>query len=124
VRTPVIFITGHGDIPMAVEAVKKGAFDFVEKPFDDERLLHQVLSAMDAAADPRGGIPDGARGRISSLSSREREVLERVLDGKSSRQIGEELFISTKTVEFHRARIMDKLGVRSVAQLFRVCLAP
>jgi FixJ family two-component response regulator len=122
VRTPVIFITGHGDIPMAVEAIKKGAFDFVEKPFDDERLLRQVLSAMDAAADPRGGIPDGARERLSGLSSREREVLERVLEGKSSRQVGEELFISTKTVEFHRARIMGKLGVRSMAQLFRVCL--
>jgi FixJ family two-component response regulator len=123
-RMPIVFITGHGDIPMAVEAVKKGAFDFVEKPFDDERLLHQVLSAIDVAADPRRGAAPGARERIARLSAREREVLDCVLDGKPSPQIARELFISVKTVEFHRARIMDKLGVRSVAQLFRVCLAP
>ena len=125
VRAPVVFITGHGNIPMAVEAVKKGAYDFIEKPFDDYRLLCQVLNAIEdstgagaPARTPAAPQPD----RLWSLSEREREVLERVLQGKSSRQVGEELFISSKTVDFHRARIMQKLGVRSTAQLFHLCL--
>jgi two-component system response regulator TtrR len=112
VRVPIVFITGHGDIPMAVEAVKKGAFDFIEKPFDGEQLLSQVQRALE--------LP-GA-GALGALSERERQVLDLVLAGKPSRQIAVELFISVKTVDFHRARIMAKLGVRSVAQLFRVCL--
>jgi FixJ family two-component response regulator len=122
-RVPIIFITGHGDIPMAVAAMKKGAYDFVEKPFDDLQLTCQVLNAIEDSTDPAGGIPPGARERLAQLSGREREVLERVLEGKPSRQVASELFISVKTVEFHRARIMGKLGVRSAAQLFRVCLA-
>jgi FixJ family two-component response regulator len=123
VRIPIVFITGHGDIRMAVAAMRKGAYDFVEKPFDDHQLLGQVMSALQgdndepAAPDAQGSPP------LDRLSKREREVLDRVLEGKSSRQVAEELFVSVKTVEFHRARIMGKLGVRSVAQLFRVCLA-
>ena len=123
VRVPVIFITGHGDIPMAVEAMRKGAFDFIEKPFDDEQLLARVREALEqqqkagSAAKPEmGSVP------ISDLSERQREVLQRVLDGKPSRQIAEELAISVKTVEFHRARIMQKLGVHSTAELFHFCL--
>jgi FixJ family two-component response regulator len=111
VRAPVIFITGHGDIPMAVEAMKKGAYDFIEKPFDDERLLSQVLGAL-----------EDCRPDYDVLSARQRAVLERVLEGKPNRQIAEELEISLKTVEFHRARIMQKLGVRTAAELFRRCL--
>lgn len=120
-RLPVIFVTGHGDIPMAVEAVKKGAHDFIEKPFDESRLLEQVLSAIERPAAPPATATRGER--LAQLSEREREVLERVLAGKSSRQIAEELYISAKTVEFHRARIMGKLGVRSAAELFRLCLS-
>ena len=121
VRVPIIFITGHGDIPMAVEAMRKGAFDFIEKPFDDEQLLARVREAFElqqkAESRPEmGSVP------ISELSERQREVLQRVLDGKPSRQIAEELAISVKTVEFHRARIMQKLGVRTAAELFRRCL--
>ena len=108
VRAPVIFITGHGDIPMAVEAMKKGAYDFIEKPFDDERLLARVLEALG----------DGRQ----ELSARQRAVLERVLAGKPNRRIADELGITLKTVEFHRARIMQKLGVRTAAELFRRCL--
>ena len=111
VRAPVIFITGHGDIPMAVEAMRKGAYDFIEKPFDDERLLSQVLAAL-----------DDQKQDFEVLSGRQRAVLERILEGKPNRQIAEELDISLKTVEFHRARIMQKLGVRSAAELFRRCL--
>jgi two-component system response regulator DctR len=116
VRVPVIFITGHGDIPMAVEAMRKGAFDFIEKPFDDEQLLAQVLEALEHQKPEMGSVP------ISELSERQREVLQRVLDGKPSRQIAGELDISVKTVEFHRARIMQRLGVRTAAELFRRCL--
>ena len=117
VRAPVIFITGHGDIPMAVEAMRKGAYDFIEKPFDDEQLLLQVLSALNEECDdelPRPALP--------VLSARQRAVLDRVLEGKPNRQIAEELAISLKTVEFHRARIMQKFGVRTAAELFRRCL--
>ncbi len=119
VRIPVIFVTGHGDVPMAVAAVKKGAFDFIEKPFDEEKLLRQVLAALESGPDGRpAGEPEG----LAQLSEREREVLDRVLAAKSSRRIAEELFISVKTVDFHRANIMQKLGVRSAAELFRLCL--
>src|SRR5688572_26706891 len=103
VRAPVIFITGHGDIPMAVQAMRKGAYDFIEKPFDDEQLLNQVLAAL-------GDIPEETdQVALGTLSARQRDVLERVLEGKPNRQIAEELAISVKTVEFHRARIMQKL---------------
>jgi FixJ family two-component response regulator len=115
VRAPVIFITGHGDIPMAVEAMRQGAYDFIEKPFDDEKLLTQVLGAL---GDPRRDEAED----LSMLSARQRAVLDRVLEGKPNRQIAEELSISLKTVEFHRARIMQKLGVRTAAELFRRCL--
>jgi FixJ family two-component response regulator len=120
-RVPVIFITGHGDIPMAVDAMKKGAFDFIEKPFDDEHLLSQVRAALETfdAVEPEKPEPGAP---LELLSSRQREVLQRVLDGKPSRQIAEELAISVKTVEFHRSRIMQKLGVKTAAELFRRCL--
>lgn len=122
-RLPVIFITGHGDVPLAVAAMKKGAYDFVEKPFDDAHLLCQVLDAIEDSDDPVRAAPQAARERLALLSEREREVLDRVLEGKPSRQVAVELFISVKTVEFHRARIMQKVGVRSAAELFRLCLA-
>jgi FixJ family two-component response regulator len=116
VRAPVIFITGHGDIPMAVEAMRKGAYDFIEKPFDDDHLLGQVLGALEDYDEEPEKPP------LAVLSVRQRAVLERVLEGKPNRQIAEELSISLKTVEFHRARIMQKLGVRTAAGLFRRCL--
>jgi FixJ family two-component response regulator len=120
-RVPVIFITGHGDIPMAVDAMRKGAFDFIEKPFDDERLLSRVLAALEGfEGEPEKAEPAASLEEL--LSARQREVLRRVLDGKPSRQIAGELAISVKTVEFHRARIMQKLGVRTAAELFRRCL--
>jgi FixJ family two-component response regulator len=122
-RVPVIFITGHGDIPMAVDAMRKGAFDFIEKPFDDEQLLSQVRAALESfeAGEPEKAEAGASLGEL--LSSRQREVLQRVLDGKPSRQIAEELAISVKTVEFHRSRIMQKLGVKTAAELFRRCLS-
>jgi two-component system response regulator DctR len=116
VRAPVIFITGHGDIPMAVDAMRKGAYDFIEKPFDDEQLLGRVLNALeDTDEEPE-------KTSLPMLSARQRAVLDRVLEGKPNRQIAGELAISLKTVEFHRARIMQKFGVRTAAELFRRCL--
>jgi two-component system, LuxR family, response regulator DctR len=117
VRAPVIFITGHGDIPMAVEAMRKGAYDFIEKPFDDEHVLSQVLGALEDYDEEPAGDDS-----LSMLSARQRAVLDRVLEGKPNRLIARELSISLKTVEFHRARIMQKLGVRTAAELFRRCL--
>jgi FixJ family two-component response regulator len=124
IRIPILFITGHGDVPMAVRAMRNGAFDFVEKPFEDSQVLARVLEALEHPAAAGHATPGPARERLEELSNREREVLDRVLEGKPSRQIAEDLFISVKTVDFHRARIMQKLGVRSVAELFRFCLAP
>ena len=124
VRVPILFIARRADIPTAVAAVKKGAHDFLEKPLDEARLLGEVLALLED--DSASGVAPSrpVRQRLDKLSGREREVLDCVLEGKSSRQIGETLYISVKTVEFHRARIMQKLGVRSAAQLFRACLAP
>ena len=121
VTLPLIMITGNADIRTAVEALKAGAADFIEKPFDDEHLLSQVRAALETfdAGEPDKPEPGAP---LELLSSRQREVLQRVLDGKPSRQIAEELAISVKTVEFHRSRIMQKLGVKSAAELFRRCL--
>jgi FixJ family two-component response regulator len=122
---PIVFLTAHGDIPMAVRALKKGAVDFIEKPVDQQRLVLAVLNALRQDASSARRVPslppstDGAP-RLDALSAREREVLQAVLAGKQTRQIAEELSISVKTVEFHRARIRDKLGVASLAELFRL----
>lgn len=122
---PIVFLTGHGDVPMAVRALKKGAVDFIEKPLDEERLVLAVLEALrrDEQRRKQPGVseevPEAVLAeRLASLSEREREVLNRVLAGMQSREIGEELHISVKTVEFHRAHVREKLGVANQAQLF------
>jgi two-component system response regulator DctR len=116
---PVIFLTGHGDVPMAVSALKKGAFDFVEKPFNDNQLVDRVLEAL--AHDVRersahAGLA-GIEARIAALSPREREVMTCILEGKLNKNIADELAISMRTVEVHRARIFAKMGVRSAVEL-------
>jgi FixJ family two-component response regulator len=125
-RMPIIFITGHGDVPMAVEALKRGAFDFFEKPFEGQQLLARVLQALehDAARHAREARELARQARLATLTTREQEVLSRVLQGKPSRVIATELHVTLKTVEFHRARILTRLGVRSVAELFRLFLPP
>lgn len=121
---PIVFLTGHGDVPMAVRALKKGAVDFIEKPHDEERLVLTVLNALRVDSDRQkqanryDDVSDDLASRLASLSQREREVLDRVLETKPTRQISDELCISVKTVEFHRARIREKLGVTSLAGLF------
>ncbi len=126
---PIIFLTGHGDVPMAVRALKKGALDFIEKPHESERLVLAVLNALridrekhQAERRRREVLPDLAV-RLTALSEREREVLERILDAESTRAIADALHISVKTVEFHRARIREKLGVATQAQLFSLFIA-
>ena len=116
---PIIFITGHGDVPMAVSALKKGAVDFIEKPFNDQdmvKLIHTALAEDRKHHDSRLLEADAQR-RIDGLTPREREVLELIVAGRLNKQIADDLGISIKTVEVHRARVMEKMGVNSLAEL-------
>jgi two-component system, LuxR family, response regulator DctR len=116
---PVIFLTGHGDVPLAVSMVKKGAFDFVEKPCNDNLLVDRVIAALDHDAAQRAARGDraGIAARLARLSSREREVMERVLAGKLNKTIADELNIAVRTVEVHRAHVFEKMGVKSAVEL-------
>ena len=122
---PIVFLTGHGDVPRAVRAVKRGAFDFIEKPVDDQRLVAAVSAATEFSSLPRSvTIPAAAAPPgVDALSRREREVLDLILAGRQTRAIADALFVTVKTVEFHRGRIYAKLGVASMAELFRLCFA-
>ncbi len=121
---PIIFITAHGDIQTAVDAVKKGALQFIEKPFDDHRLLCCVFNALklDDKIRRKAAADALIEARFLALTRREHQVLDMVLAGKTSRIIAEELFISVKTVEFHRGGIMQKLQVGSLRELFQMYL--
>ena len=118
-RLPVIFLSGHGDIPLVVAAVKKGAFDFVEKPFNDNVLVDRVIEALehDAASHAQRADLAMAAKHLSRLTPREREVMDRILAGKFNKVIADELNIAMRTVEVHRARIFEKMGVRSAVEL-------
>ncbi len=121
---PVIFVTGHGDVPMAVSALKKGAADFIEKPFNDKDVLALVESCMkqDRAAAARRAESASMTQRLESLTPREREVLGLIVAGKLNKQIADTLAISIKTVEVHRSRVMEKMGASSVAELVQFVL--
>jgi len=116
---PVIFLTGHGDVPMAVAMVKKGARDFVEKPFNDNDLVDRVIEALGWARERRASVGAAAdlAGRIETLTQRERQVMERVLAGKLNKVIADELGITMRTVEVHRARLFEKMGVKTAVEL-------
>jgi two-component system response regulator FixJ len=122
---PVLVMTSHGDIALAVRAMKLGAFEFIEKPFDDEALLSAVHAALASGGTQQTGertrpeIADAAT-RIAMLSPREREVLDRAMEGKSSKVIAHELGLSPRTVEVHRLRLMARLGVGSLAEAVRL----
>jgi two-component system response regulator TtrR len=124
IEMPVIFLSGRADVPKAVAAVKSGAIDFIEKPFDYRQIVDLVRDCIRRDADSRAGRAEAkARAeRLATLTQREREVLERVIAGKVNRVIAEEMQISIKTVEAHRARIMEKLAVDSVAELVQATL--
>jgi len=119
VRNPVLFLTGHGDIPMAVEALKNGAFDFLEKPYSDNALADRIEQAIavDAAMHTHDARAAERAARLASLTEREHEVMQRVAAGKLNKVIADELHVSVRTVEVHRARVYAKLGVRSAAEV-------
>ena len=114
-RMPVIFLTGHGDVPMAVDSLKRGAFDFVEKPFNDNLLMDRVQEAL--AASRTAGAAAQVQARLAALSAREREVLEKILAGKMNKVVADELGISMRTVEVHRANIFEKMHVKTAVEL-------
>lgn len=121
-HTPILFMTGHGDVPMAIRAMKAGAFDFLEKPFQGQALLERVREALalDARRREAQAIRDQAATLLALLSPREREVLERVVAGQYNKVIAAELGISLSTVEIHRKRVMDKLQAESLSDLIRI----
>jgi two-component system, LuxR family, response regulator FixJ len=125
VAMPVIFITGHGDIPMAVRAVSEGALDFLEKPFHDDALIEGVRHALALDAEQRAEAAEMAEveGRLASLTPRERQVLEALLDGQPNKLIARALDVSVRTVEIHRGHLMQKMGARSASHLARLALA-
>jgi two-component system response regulator FixJ len=121
---PIIMITGHGDVPLAVEAMKAGVVDFLEKPFDEESLLRAIRAAL--ADQSRAQGDEAARERVrqalEDLTPREREVLEGVVEGKLNKVIASDLSISPRTVEVYRANVMSKTGARSLSELVRMVL--
>jgi len=125
IREPVVVITGHADVPMAIQAMKAGVHDFIEKPFDDE----VILSAIESALARRGAEVDSdserreIRARIDLLSQREREVLRGLVEGKANKIIAFDLGISARTVEVYRAKVMSKMQVRSLSQLVQMVLS-
>lgn len=121
---PVIFITGHGDVPMAVEAMRAGAYDFLQKPFLDHELLDRVRHALDHDRSNRMRLQqhDAIQERLVSLTPREREILNLVTSGKANKVMAAELGVSQRTVEIHRARVMEKMGASSLAQLVRMVM--
>jgi two-component system response regulator FixJ len=121
---PVIFITGHGDVPMAVQAMKEGAFEFIQKPFRDQDLLDRINHALKQDAENRNTIARRAdiQHRLDSLTPRERQVMEMVVDGAANKVIAIDLTLSERTVEIHRAKVMEKMGARSVAHLVKLHL--
>ena len=119
---PVIFITGHGDVPMAVEAMQKGAVDFIQKPFRDQDLLDRIREALKTDRQRREEQQHHAEveDRIARLTNREREVFDLVVTGKPNKVIAYELGVSQRTVEIHRARVMEKMQARSLADLVKM----
>lgn len=124
-RMPVIFLTGHADVPMAVAALKKGARDFVEKPFNDNELVDRVIEALafDAGQREREAGQAGITARLATLTHRERQVMELVVAGRLNKVIADELGISMRTVEVHRAHVFEKMRVKTAVELARLLAA-
>ncbi|HEY0105561.1 MAG TPA: response regulator [Rhizomicrobium sp.] len=122
---PVVIVTGHGDVPLAVRVMKAGAVDFIEKPFDEESLLTSVRRALDIGSRTRSDAAEAAAAErlLALLTPRERNVLDQLVIGRSNKVAAYELGISPRTIEIHRAHIMDKMNARSLSDLVRVALA-
>lgn len=121
---PIIFITGHGDVPMAVEAMQAGAVDFIQKPFRDQDLIDRINQALEKDSSNRAALGErnDIRRRLETLTPREREVLDLVVHGKANKVIAGDLKLSQRTVEIHRARVMEKMQASSLAHLVRMVL--
>ena len=121
---PIVFITGHGDVPMAVNTMKKGAMDFIQKPFQEEALLSLVERMLEQARETFSDqqLSASREALLAKLTSREEQVLERIVAGRLNKQIADDLGISIKTVEAHRANIMEKLNANTVADLLKIAL--
>jgi FixJ family two-component response regulator len=119
---PVIFITGHGDVPMAVQAMKEGAFEFIQKPFRDQELLDHINHALKQDAEYRSTAArrSDVQHRLDSLTPREKQVMELIVEGNANKVIAIDLGLSERTVEIHRAKVMEKMGARSVAHLVKL----
>lgn len=124
IHVPIIFITGHGDVQMAVRAIQSGAFAFIEKPFNDQDLLDRIQNAIAFDCERRGKEAQRTKlhARFASLSPREREVLDLVVDGMSNKAVANTLGLSAKTVEVHRAKVMEKMLARSIANLVKMAM--
>ncbi len=122
---PIVFLTGHADVPMAVQAMEAGAVGFIEKPFREQVLLDAVRRALEKGEQVRRSREqiEMTRGLLATLTAREREVLDLVMQGKPSKEIGQQLNLSHKTVDFHRSRLMEKLQVANVVSLVRKVMA-
>lgn len=122
---PIIFITGYGDVPMAVDAMRNGAFDFIEKPFRDQELLDRIAAALadDSERRAQHAAAQEIDERLARLTPREREVFDLVVTGKPNKVIAHDLGVSQRTVEIHRSRVMDKMQAKSLAELVRMHIA-
>jgi two-component system response regulator FixJ len=122
---PIIFITGHGDVPMAVQAMKEGAFEFIQKPFRDQDLLDRVNHALKQDAENRSTVARRAEvlHRLECLTPRERQVMDMIVEGAANKVIAIDLDLSERTVDIHRAKVMEKMGARSVAHLVKLHMA-
>ena len=123
---PVIFLSGHADVPTAVDAVKRGAFDFCEKPFSDNALVDRVEQALDRSAQvlAQQRVRRELQQRLDSLTERERDVMDLVIAGLPNKLVADQLNISVRTVEVHRSRVFDKMGVKSAVELANVLRPP
>jgi two-component system response regulator FixJ len=124
IEIPIVFVSAHGDVPAAVSALKGGAVDFIQKPFGHREVLSVIRKAFERDAEIRvkRARQSVIAGRFATLTEREREVLQRVIEGKPNKIIAAELDITMKTIEFHRAKVMEKMGVTSVAELVQIAL--
>lgn len=122
---PIIFVTGHGDVPMAVDAMKEGAVDFIQKPYREEALLEKIEAALERDLEQRKTLDEKQEiiRRIKSLTPREHEIMDRMIEGQANKVIAIELEISQRTVEIHRSRVMHKMGTHSLAHLVRMVLS-
>ena len=121
-KRPAIVITGHGDVALAVEAMKAGAVDFIEKPFDETAILNAVQSALNRDSNAEGSDAGVVAGKLATLSERERQVLEGLVAGHSNKTVAHDLGISPRTVEVYRANLMTKMGARSLSELIRMAI--